>query len=214
MFDKIVKALLPSDHHFYDLFDESAQNIVEAGNLLKKLFLTKTATERDKIVTQISVLEHQGDSVTHRIFSELNSTFVTPFDREDIHMLTSRLDDIMDHIDGSAGRVSLYKLTKFPESMIRLTDILHLSIDEVQKAVRLLRDFEQGDQFQKVFKTVNEYENEADKIFERAIADLFEKEKNAIQVIKLKEIYQGLETATDMCEDVANVLEGIYIKHS
>jgi hypothetical protein len=214
MFDRIVKSLLPSDHHFYALFDESAQNIVEAGNLLRKLFLTKTASERDKIVTQISVLEHRGDSVTHTIFSELNSTFVTPFDREDIHMLTSKLDDIMDHIDGSAGRVSLYKLTKFPESMIRLTDILHLTIDEVQKAVRLLRDFEQGDQFQKVFRTVNEYENEADKVFEKAIANLFEKEKNAIQVIKLKEIYQGLETATDMCEDVANVIEGIYIKHS
>ncbi len=214
MFDRIVKALLPSDHHFYDLFDESAQNIVDAGNLMKKLFLTKTTTERDKIVTQISVLEHQGDSVTHRIFSELNSTFVTPFDREDIHLLTSKLDDIMDHIDGSAGRISLYKLTKFPESMIRLTDILHLAIDELQKGVKLLRDFEQGDQFQKVFKVVNEYENEADKIFERAIADLFEKEKNAVKIIKLKEIYSGLETATDMCEDVANVLEGIYIKHS
>lgn len=213
-FDKIIQRLLPHDESFYKFFDEASQNLVNAVALLKELSVAKQPTERDKLVMQIKELEHHGDSLTHMIFSELNSTFVTPFDREDIHQLTSALDDVLDHMDGTANRISLYKIKKYPKSMVQLVDILQLSIAELHRGVGMLRDLNKTNELQRVFQKVNEYENNADTVFEQGVADLFEKEKSAIQVIKLKEILVGLETATDKCEDAANVLEGIYIKNA
>lgn len=213
-FDKIIQRLLPHDESFYRFFNEAAQNLVNAVALLKELSLAKEASKREKLIMQIKELEHHGDNLTHQIFSELNSTFVTPFDREDIHQLTSALDDIMDHMDGTANRLTLYKIKKYPPPMIKLIDILQLSIGELHRGVGMLRDLNKTNELQRVFQKVNEYENNADAVFEIAVADLFEKEKSAIQVIKLKEILVGLETATDKCEDAANVLEGIYIKNA
>ena len=213
-FDALLKKLLPKDDKFFTYLEESAQNLVKAADVLKKLSASKNAAERKKLTSQMHDLEHDGDGVTHKIFSELNSTFVTPIDREDIHQLASSLDDIMDHMDGSAGRFILYKLQKWPKDMVKLVDILEKSINELKRGVSLLRDVQQTEQLQAVFQKVNEYENDADDVFEQAIAELFEREKNPVQIIKLKEIYVGLETATDKCEDVANVLEGIVIKHS
>jgi len=213
-FDKIIQRLLPHDESFYKFFDEAAQNLVNGAALLRELILSKDASARAKLVIQIKELEHHGDSLTHRIFSELNSTFVTPFDREDIHQLTSALDDVMDHMDGVASRISLYKIKKYPKSLAQLVDILQLSIVELHRGIGMLRDINKTNELQRVFQKVNEYENNADSVFENGVAELFEKEKNAIQVIKLKELLVGLETATDKCEDAANVLEGIYIKNA
>jgi hypothetical protein len=213
-FDRIIQKLIPHDEKFYSYFEESCQNLVDAASLLKQLSAAKTDSERETLVTQIKELEHHGDNVTHKIFSELNSTFVTPFDREDIHQLASALDDIMDQIDGTAGRVTLYKLKRFPDTHVRLIDILQLSIVELQRGVSLLRNLNRADELQRVLQKVNEYENQADTVFDHGVAALFERERDAIQLIKLKEALVGLETATDKCEDAANVLEGIYIKHA
>lgn len=212
--DQLIRKLLPKDDKFFSLLEESTQNLVKAGKVMQELVLTEKKDDIVVLINQIHDLEHEGDSVTHRIFSELNSTFVTPIDPEDIHTLASSLDDIMDHMDGSAGRFALYKLKNWPSRMVELVDILKKSIDELHHGVCLLRNMQQFQELQKVFLKVNEYENDADDVFERAIAELFENEKNPIQIIKLKEIYVGLETATDKCEDVANVLEGIVIKHA
>ncbi len=206
--------MLPHDDSFYKFFESASQNLVNASLLLKEIVLAKEGSARDKLVVQIKELEHHGDSLTHQIFSELNSTFVTPFDREDIHQLTSALDDVMDHMDGAASRISLYKIKKCPKSVLTLVDILQLSIAELHRGVEMLPDLDKKNELQRVFQKVNEYENSADTVFERGVAELFDKERNAIQVIKLKEILVGLETATDKCEDAANVLEGIYIKHA
>ncbi len=213
-FDQLIHMLIPHDEKFFTLLEESTQNLLNAAGLLKKLTATKGRKEIDVLVAAIKDLEHKGDSVTHRIFSELNATFVTPLDREDIHQLTSVLDDILDHIDGSVTRVSLYNIKKFPKEMITLSDVLYKSIEELHRGVGLLRDLQQFDRLQDVFHKVNQYENDADSVFERAIADLFKNERNPIQIIKLKEVYVGLETATDKCEDAANVLEGILIKQA
>jgi len=212
--DKFIQRLLPHDESFYAFFEEASQNLVNGVGLLKQLTTQSDSSERQKLILQIHELEHFGDSLTHKIFSELNSTFVTPFDREDIHQLTSALDDIMDHMDGTANRLTLYKIKEYPDSMIRLIDILQLSIAELHLGVRMLKDMNRKNELQRVFQKVNEYENNADTVFENAVADLFENEKDAIQVIKLKELLVGLETATDKCEDAANVLEGIYIKNA
>lgn len=212
--DRIIKKLLPKDDHFYALLEESAQNLVKAGEELRKLPLCKTQQQRIHIAKKIKDIEHDGDSVTHRIFSELNSTFVTPLDREDIHELASALDDVLDHMDGCAHRSMMYKINRMPKAIPQLIDVLLLSIQELKNGVHLLRNLSKVELLQETFKKVNEYENQADELFDQAVADLFNKEKNAVQIIKLKEILVGLETATDKCEDAANVLEGILIKHN
>jgi predicted phosphate transport protein (TIGR00153 family) len=212
--DKFIKKLLPQDDHFYVLLEESAQNLVRAGTELKRLPLCGNQSEREEVAKKIKDIEHEGDSVTHRIFSELNSTFVTPMDREDIHELASALDDVLDHMDGCAHRFVMYKVTQAPKAVSQLIDVLILSINELKNGVYLLRNLNKTEAFQDTFKMVNEYENRADEIFDQAVADLFDKEENPIQIIKIKEIFVGLETATDKCEDAANVLEGILIKHN
>jgi len=212
--DQLIRKLLPHDDHFYSLLEESAQNLIKAGVELRKLPLCKNQSQRELAARRIKDIEHQGDSITHNIFSELNSTFVTPLDREDIHELTSALDDVLDHIDGCAHRFAMYKITRVPKAFSQLIEVLLLSINELKNGVHLLRNLNKTDILQDTFKMVNEYENQADEIFDQAIADLFEKEKNPIHIIKIKEILVGLETATDKCEDAANVLEGILIKHN
>ena len=212
--DRIIRNLLPRDDKFFLLLEESTQNLLMTADSLRGLSMAKTSKKQKQIVEEIKDLEHRGDSIAHKIFSELNATFVTPLDREDIHVLTSAIDDIVDHIDGSAHRVTLYNIKRCPPEMVRLIDVLYLSVEELHRGVALMRDLHHTDRLQEVIHKVNQYENDADTIFEQAVADLFKKEKNPIKIIKLKEIYVGLETATDKCEDAANVLEGIMIKHA
>jgi predicted phosphate transport protein (TIGR00153 family) len=211
--DRIIQALLPHDEKFYTFFEELTQNIVQASVVLKKLGSPDEA-ERHNAIKQINDLEHQCDTVTHKIFAELNSTFVTPFDREDISLLAASLDDIIDFMDGATGRFASYKIKECPKDLIKLIEILNLSILEIQKGIHCLRTIEKADLLRQILYQINDYENLADTVFEHAIADLFDNEKDPIQVIKLKDIYFGLETATDKCEDAANVLETILIKHA
>jgi len=212
-FDRFIRVLLPKDDRFFSFFEESSDNLIDAAEVLKKIAAAKP-DERDQLVAKMKDLEHKGDSITHKIFAEMNGTFVTPFDREDIHVLAAALDDVMDYMDGSASRFTLYRIRECPKRMTELIDILHQSILELHRGVCLLRDLHKHDQLQKVLEKVNTYENDADAVFELAIAELFERETDPINVIKLKEIYVGLETATDKCEDAANVLEAILIKHA
>ncbi|MBI1803805.1 MAG: DUF47 domain-containing protein [Ignavibacteriae bacterium] len=210
--DRLIQILLPHDEKFYLYFEESAQNLVNAARLFPDL-CSGTLEERIRIVEKMHEFEHLGDAVTHKIYAELSATFVTPFDREDIHLLASALDDIMDIIDGSASRFVLYKVQECPTSIKTLMDILEQSVMELRRGISLLRDFRQVVELQQVLEKINEYENEADTVFEQAIAQLFEHEKDPVRIIKLKEIYVGVETATDKCEDAANVMESLLIKH-
>lgn len=211
--DRILQALLPHDEQFFVLFEESTRNIVLASETMLK-FPAATPDERVAIAEHIKTLEHIGDSVTHRIYSELNGTFVTPIDPEDIHLLASSLDDILDNIDGGAGRFVLYKIKDCPPEMIKLIECLHSSVTELEKGVHLLRKLTNHTELRSVIERVNEFENLADNIFDRAIANLFDRAGDPIEVIKMKEIFVSLETATDRCEDAANVLETILIKHA
>jgi len=212
-FDTLLAFLMPKNDAFYGFFEKTVDNLAETSGILKKLPETPHA-ERAALVKAIEDLEHRGDSITHSIMSELNGTFITPFDREDIHRLASSIDDIVDNINGSAVRFKLYKLTACPPDMVKLISILDRSVRELQRGVHMMRDLRKGAQIADVLKKVNECENEADTVFEEAVAHLFEHEKDPIMVIKLKEIYVGLETATDKCEDAANVIEGLLLKNS
>ncbi|HEY9167772.1 MAG TPA: DUF47 family protein [Candidatus Kryptonia bacterium] len=211
--DRLIQTLLPHDEKFYTLFEESTKLLLKASVALRKI-PDSDAVQTQALVKEIEDLEHQADEVTHNIFAELNKTFVTPFDREDIHELASALDDIMDYINGSASRFVLYNVHQRTQYLRRLNEIIQQSVEAIGKGVSYLRDFRNSAALQEILKKVNEYENDADTVFALAVADLFENEKNVIELIKLKEIYVGLETATDRCEDVANVLESILIKHA
>jgi predicted phosphate transport protein (TIGR00153 family) len=212
-FDRLIQILLPHDEKFYQMFEESTRLLLKASIALKKL-PDADAAATQTLVKEIEHLEHQADEVTHAIFGELNATFVTPFDREDIHSLASSLDDVMDFINGSASRLVLYNVKADSQYMRKLMEIIQEQVEVVGKGVTYLRDFKDSTSLQDVLKKINEYENEADSVFELAVADLFENEKDVVSIIKKKEIYVSLEIATDRCEDVANVLESILIKHA
>ncbi len=212
--DKLIQKIVPRDEKFFVLMEESTANLCKAADLMNRLMASEGSRERDRLVAEIDDLEHKGDEITHRIFSALNSTFVTPLDREDIHALTSVLDDVMDHMNGSAARFTLYKLKSIPRDMVKLVQILGHSINELHTGITFLRNLHETHKLRDILRKVNEYENEADAVFERAVAKLFDKERNPIKLIKLKEIYVSLELATDKCEDAANVLEAILIKNA
>jgi predicted phosphate transport protein (TIGR00153 family) len=211
--DRIIQALLPHDEHFFILFDKLAQTIVEAAETLRTL-PSQAKNERETTVKKIQELEQKADSITHEIYTELNKTFVTPFDREDVHLLASTLDDVLDYIDGSAKRFHMYKIKKNSADIQKLTDIIYQSSLEIQRGVLLVADMRKAEELQKILQKINQYENDADAIFNQAIAELFDKETDAIELIKTKEVLVNLETTTDKCEDVANVLETLFIKHA
>ncbi len=211
--DKLIQTLLPHNTNFYLLFEEQAKYIAEASNLVRKL-PSAPPEERELIITGVRDLEHMCDVVTHNIYAELNGTFVTPFDPEDIHTLASALDDVLDLMDGCTRRFYLYRIGECPPLMLDLMEMLHLSVLELQRGIGLLRTLEKPKELRQIIQKINEYENAADTIFEEAVAHLFDTFSDAIEIIKLKEIYVALETATDKCEDAANVIESILIKHA
>ncbi len=211
--DRIIQALLPHDEKFFVMLDKLSDTIVESAETLQTL-PSLPKTERESTVKKIQEIEHKADTITHEIFTALNSTFVTPLDREDIHKMASALDDVVDLVDGSANRFFLYKIKKNSPHIQKLTDIIYKSSLEIQRGVKLITNTNRAVELQKVLNLINQYENEADTIFDHAIAELFEKEKNAIELIKTKEVLVTLETATDKCEDVANILESIMIKNA
>lgn len=211
--DRIIQALLPHDDKFFMLFDKLSNAIVEGADTLRSL-PSLPKSERESIVKKIQEVEHKADSITHDIFTELNSTFVTPLDREDIYKLASALDDVIDLIDGSANRFHLYKIKKNSADIQRLTEIIYQSAVEIQRGVQLISDTRRADELRKILQKINQFENDADTIFDQAIAELFDREDDAIELIKTKEVLVSLETATDKCEDVANVLESIMIKNA
>jgi uncharacterized protein len=209
----ILQYLLPKDRKFFPLFKQATENLVKGSKLLVELVNAPVEKRRD-LIKEIEHVEHTGDNITHMIFNELGRNFITPFDREDIHALTSSIDDVLDLIQGSAKRIELYKVTVISEPMVLLSDIILKGAIELNVAVLNLEGMKRIDEIKAACVRINSLENNADDVFNLAIAKLFDVEKDAIQLIKTKEILQALETATDKCEDAANVIESIIIKYA
>jgi uncharacterized protein len=209
----ILQYLLPKDRKFFPLFKQATENLVKGSTLLVEL-VNAPVEKRRELIKEIEHVEHTGDNITHMIFNELGRNFITPFDREDIHALTSSIDDVLDLIQGSAKRIELYKVTVISEPMILLSDIILKGAVELNVAVLNLEGMKRIDEIKAACVRINSLENNADDVFNLAIARLFDEEKDAIQLIKTKEILQALETATDKCEDAANVIESIIIKYA
>jgi predicted phosphate transport protein (TIGR00153 family) len=207
-----LRLFVPKDRKFFPLFDKAAENLESAGKLLFELINSTSSEERNRLINEIEKLEHVGDELTHDIFQELGKNFITPFDREDIHRLASALDDVLDYIHGSSKRIQLYKITTFSQDVIKLASLIQVQTEEVRRCVHELKNMINMRDITNSLVRINSVENHADDIFEHAVAKLFEEETNAIELIKIKEFLSMMETATDKCEDVANVIESIVIK--
>ena len=210
----ILSFFLPQDRKFFPLFEKASGNLLEISKVLVTMMNEADPDKRRALIKEIERLEHVGDSVTHEIFNELSANFITPFDREDIHALVTSLDDIVDFIHGSAKRIELYKIGVVSPAMIKLCELVNQGAEELHKAVTELRNLKNIPKIREACVRINSIENHADDIFDMAIAALFEEEKDALKVIKVKEVLSALETATDKCEDAANVLESIIMKHA
>ncbi len=210
----ILQLLIPKDRIFFPLLEKASLNLVTISKALYDALTTSSPEKRAELIREIERIEHEGDKVTHEIMHQLSATFITPFDREDIHELTSAIDDILDHIHGSAKRIEIYKVTNISPAMIKLAELIQQAADELYKAIHELRDLKNTNTIREASIKINSIENHADDVFDNAVAKLFEEEKNAIELIKIKEVLQNLETATDKCEDAANVLSSILVKHS
>jgi predicted phosphate transport protein (TIGR00153 family) len=204
---------IPKEDKFFDLLEESSHNLVKAANLLSEL-IEKWDNVPDR-VQQIKQVEHEGDEITHRIIAQVHATFVTPLDREDIAHLAEHLDDVLDYIEEASTSMLIYWVAKPTEKAQELAKIIAKMATEIDKAIPCLRRSKLMRQIPALCIEINRLENEADAIVRSAVAGLFHNNNvNVIDVIKWREIYEYLETATDRCEDVANVLEGVRIKRA
>jgi uncharacterized protein len=202
-------SLIPKDTSFFRMFSAMSDNLIAGAQTLVNLFADYQDVSWK--IDEVRRLERQGDELTHAILTKLNQTFITPFDREDIHQLASKLDDVLDYINASAARIVMYQITAPPPAAGELAKIILMQTQELQKAVSLMQ--KNGNILGHCVE-INRLENEADLVAQHAIARLFECEKDPINLIKIKELLEFLERATDKAEDVANVLETVVLKNT
>lgn len=205
-------SLIPQQGRFFVLFEESANNAAEVAKKLRSLLYDWNDVE--KAVGEISELEHKGDGIAHEIISQVHRIFVTPLDREDIALLAHSLDDVVDFVESAADAMMLYKIKQPTARSKELADIIVQITEELQKAISELRQRIDLKQILKRCVEINRLENMADKVYRSALAELFEETGDIPSILKWREIYEHMETATDRAEDVANVLEGVAIKYS
>jgi predicted phosphate transport protein (TIGR00153 family) len=198
---------IPRETKFFRMFEEVSANLNQGARLLHDML--KNPANLAEQVDKLQEIEHRGDEMTHAIFTKLNQTFITPFDREDIHTLASSLDDVLDFVNSAGTRLKMYKILNPPPPAAELAALIVAQAEELGKGVQILQ---KDQQVIPCCMEINRLENEADRIGRHAIADLFENEKDPIQLIKLKELYEVLESATDRAEDAANVLETVALK--
>jgi predicted phosphate transport protein (TIGR00153 family) len=202
-------SLFPRKIAFFDMFNEAARNMVLGSRLLKEMVQSYENIETK--AREFKRVESAGDAITHTIFRNLNQTYITPIDREDIYALASCIDDVLDFVEAAADGLVIYKIDKPTPEAVELVNIIYQSCEELERGIAQLGKVKD---MNVTFVTVNSLENEADRITRDAIARLFENERDPIMLIKWKEIYESLEEGTDRCEDVANVLERILLKHA
>jgi uncharacterized protein len=207
----VTVRLLPRDEKFFDLFTAVATFTVEAARLQQDLLRAET-NRRGVIVDQIKRLEHQADQVTHDVVTRLDRVFITPLDREDIHELASRLDDVMDLVDGTSRRLLIFHAGAAPEGATLIADVIARATVQLQTAVAALEK-NTGRTVLDACVQVKRLEEEGDSLYHEWVGRLFEGQPDALQVIKWKEIYDNLEKTLDYIEDAGNVLESISIKH-
>ncbi|NBR14284.1 MAG: DUF47 family protein [Flavobacteriales bacterium] len=211
----ILSYFLPKDKVFYSLFEEASDNLQEISKKLIQVVYEPDYNKRAVIIKEMEDIEHLNDNVTHRIFIELGKNFITPFDREDIHALASALDDIADYIYSAAKKINFYKIDPISDQGIQKTaEAIKEAVNAVKAAVMELRNLKNTQKIIECVIKINSIENSADEIFDMSIERLFDSDVDAKELIKRREIYQVMETATDKCEDAGNVIESIVVKYA
>ncbi|OGF50726.1 MAG: hypothetical protein A2231_05635 [Candidatus Firestonebacteria bacterium RIFOXYA2_FULL_40_8] len=208
MFDRF----LPKEYNFFGLLEKQAAFSAEAAKLFKDAVATGSITE--EVLKQIQEVEHQGDEVTHEILEQLDKSFITPIDREDIHALAKELDDITDMMCTISSRMRIYKISGVDKYLVKFSFVIEESINGVLCTIRGLRDLKNVKTILRSCVEVNRLENVGDRMRDEALTELFENEKDPIKIIKWKEIYQEAETVLDICEDVTNIVESILVKNA
>ncbi len=202
---------LTRDDEFWSAFSGHAQRTKRAAELLVQIL--EHPDQAQSLGQQISDLEHEGDQITHNTVLALHQTWITPLDREDIHGLISRLDDVLDFIDSASDRFALYQLSAVRPEAVEIAKILHLSCTEIERAMGLLRNMKDVKPLLELCRQINRHEHDADSVFRRALARLFNERTDPLEVMKWRDVLDALETATDRAEDVANIIEGIVLEH-
>jgi len=203
---------LTRDREFWSAFTSHSQLTVRAAGLLVEML--EHPDRRQKLVQDISDLEHEGDKITHDTVLALHQTWITPLDRESIHGLISRLDDVLDFVDATADRVALYEIEATRPEAVDLAKILELSCTEIERAMGMLQNMKDAKPLLTLCMHINRHEHDADQIFRRALARLFSERTDPLELMKWRDILDSLETATDRAEDVANIIEGIVLEHA
>jgi len=204
--------LFPKEDNFFEYFEELANKIEEGGQFF--LEMTKNRDYTEAKVSRLKELEHEADVITHRTYERMHKTFLTPIDREDIYALVNKMDSIMDVIEATAIRIHMYKVKKPDDEIIKQAEILFQAIKKIKGIVHGLRDMKNSKMILDGCVEINTLENAGDVVLRTIITNLFIKEKDAIELIKWKEIFERIEEAIDVCEDVSNIVEGIVLKHA
>jgi uncharacterized protein len=211
--DKMLKFFVPKDHSFYPLFEEDAKNLVKAAELLKELMSTSDTCEHERIHKEIKDVEHIGDEITDKTYQALNKSFITPFDREDIHELTANIDDVVDSINGISRRICLYKPKNLMPVYKEMAAAIYAAAVEIQICIHGLNDAAANKmEITRSCDNVKEIEHKADEYYYVAIAELFDKEKDPAELLKNNKILEILERTVDEAEDVTDTIKSILIK--
>jgi hypothetical protein len=210
--DRIFSFLVPKDRKFFPLFNEAADNLVNSSELLIKLIRENDLEKRLDYVKAIKESERVGDKLTHKLMHELNGTFITPFDREDIHSLVNTMDSVVDYINSAAKRIHLYKLSKFPKEFVLVADLILEANKEIQKVLRNVKNVNDFKLYSDSCNIISNLETQVDDIYQSFLTNLFEEESNAIDLIKKRDILTALEKAIDKCDDVANIFSTLIVK--
>lgn len=211
----IIGKLVPRENHFFELFNQHASLVAEASGVLSGLLHDyQGEAQRSGRIERINDLEHNADRITHETVALLQTIFVTPLDRDDIHRLISRMDDILDLVQDAAESLHLYDVQQVTEPAIELAELLQTCCLRLQSAVALLSNMRNAPEALKLCREIDNLESQADRVMRAAISRLFRDEPDIRQVIKLKAIYEMLEAATDKCQDVANLIENITLQNA
>ena len=211
--NSIFQFLVPKDKKFFPLFEEASANLVQLASILHEA-VNLPLKERNDLFLKIDELEQRGEDITRQTNLELSRNFITPFDREDIYDLITSIDYVADNLHGASSRMRLYQVDKITKSIRKLTEINLEACQHIDIAVQELRDLKKMKNITSACAKISKLESKSDNVYDKAVADIFENENDAKNIIKYKEVLSVLETATDKCKRVASVLESITVKHS
>ena len=213
--DRVIRMFLPKEERFHELLERDTDNLTRAVNLFSEIAHTASFEERRIKTVELKHLEHEGDLITKEVFNALNISFITPFDPDDIRAIAIDLDDILDSLEGAAQYLVILELREAPEALQQFAEILVAMVDEIHRATKLLWDLSNADEIQRCIVRISEHENQADSLYNTVIADLFKRNgRDPIEIMKWKEVYQGLEDACDQCKDFTHILGNVVLKNA